>query len=81
MDQDLLTRRLSDFMMKITTNHIEGLVLGLKYQSRSKSIRYVRQDQIPGKSKKKPKNKSFNTVASNIMAAVNDNITIVVRLL
>jgi len=79
MDRELLTYRLSDLMTKITAQHIEELVFGLKYQSWSTSTQCVSQDQIPGKpclhqteityAVKKPKNKSFNTVASNIVAS------------
>ena len=59
MERDLLTRRLSDFMIKISVNQIEDLVLGLKSHSQTK-IPYV---------VKKPKNKSFNKVASLILAS------------
>ena len=75
MERDLLTHRLTDFMMEIMANHMEDLVHNEKMQDE----RFVSQDQITGVPSynqaeipcvlKKPKNKSFNIVASNIVAS------------
>ena len=77
MDRESLTYRLSYLMNKITTNHVEALVFGLKYQLWSKQ--FLDQDQTPGmrpentrqleRAVKKSKYRYFNTVASNIVAS------------
>ena len=75
MEMDLLTDRLSDIMMKIAANQMEDLVRKEKMQNEQ----FVSQDQMQEMRShnqtetpyvvKKPINKSFNTVASNILAS------------